>query len=90
MTLKNELIKVLERQGADFVKFVDISNLSKDQNKHYPVAILMGIILSKEYLKKVSDTQDYMMNLIQNNQLAVFVVADSAIQTAMENEQCDL
>ncbi len=66
---ENELKRVLKTQGADFIKFVDISNLSEVQNKNYPNAILMGIILSKNYLRKVTDTQDYMKILVQNNRL---------------------
>ncbi len=69
MTLENELKNLLEAQGADFIRFVDISHLSEDQNKNYPNAILMGIVLSKDYLQKVTDIQDYMINMRKNNRL---------------------
>ena len=69
LPLGKDIERVLAAQGADIIKFVDISSLSEDQNKHFPVAVLMGIILSKDYLKKVSDASEYFVNLIQNNRL---------------------
>ncbi len=57
--LQEELHLELQKQGIDFVHFVDISHLDKDQTKEYPTAILFGIKLSKEYLRKVAANPDY-------------------------------
>ncbi len=54
-----ELITEIEKQGADFIYFVDISNLEEKQNKGYSTAILFGIVLSKLYLRKVAANPDY-------------------------------
>lgn len=64
-----EIKSELKAQGSDFVNFVDISLLSNKQNKGYPNAILIGIILSQDYIKKVTNTPDYVQNMIQNNQI---------------------
>ena len=64
--LKNELIK----QGAEFVSFVDISNLPEAQNKRFPVAVIFGVSLSASYLKEVSQTLDYIPQMIRNKKMA--------------------
>ena len=69
MSLDNELESELKTLGADFVKFVDISLLSNKQNKGYPNAILLGIALSRDFIKKVSNTPDYVKNMVRNNQI---------------------
>lgn len=48
-----ELLFEINNRGIDFVHFVDISPLTKIQNKEFPIAILIGITLSKKYLMKV-------------------------------------
>lgn len=50
LSLENEIQMKLLSAGADFVYFVDISQLSSEQNKNYPVAILIGILLSANYI----------------------------------------
>jgi hypothetical protein len=57
----------LNSKGVDFVKFVDISQLSEKQNKGYPRAILIGILLSPNYLLKVSNTPDYVEKMKRDN-----------------------
>jgi epoxyqueuosine reductase QueG len=69
MSLETEFTSELKKQGAHFVHFVDISHLKKEQNKGYPVAILLGIILSPQYLKKVTDTPEYVQKMKQNNEI---------------------
>jgi hypothetical protein len=56
---QKELLAEIEKQGVDFISFVDISQLSVEQNKGYSTAILFGIVLSKDYLRKVAGNPDY-------------------------------
>jgi len=69
MSLENELISVLKSEGADLVKFVDISALPKKRNKKYPIAILIGIKLSPPYLQKISNTPHYVEKMKQNGRI---------------------
>ena len=69
MNLEEEIQLELKSRGADFVYFVDISQLPAEQNKNYSNAILIGITLSPEYLKEISDTPDFVLNMISNNQI---------------------
>lgn len=66
MSVDNKIKEVLFDKGVDFVCFVDISELSPNQNKQFSSAILLGIALSPEYLQKVSSTADYVQNMIAN------------------------
>lgn len=50
----NELLTELNTRGANFIKMVDISMLSENENKGYIVAILIGIVLSREYILRLS------------------------------------
>lgn len=59
----------LKNLDVDFVHFVDISDLGKEQNKGFSTAILFGIALKPEYLKKVSVTENYTKKMIQNNEI---------------------
>ncbi|EKD93057.1 MAG: hypothetical protein ACD_28C00260G0003 [uncultured bacterium] len=62
-----ELIEAeLAVQGAGFVSFVDVTNLPRVQTRDFPVAILIGISLTKEFVAKVTDTPDYVERLILN------------------------
>jgi len=64
----NHLIETeLKESGANFVHFVDITNLSGKENKNYPNAILFGISLSPNYLQHLMNTPDYVQMMIQNN-----------------------
>ena len=58
-SVENSIRTELQNKGADFVVFADISDLSIQQSKGYPYAILFGIALSPEYLYKVCITSDY-------------------------------
>ncbi len=69
MSLGSKLQKELKRKGADFVCFVDVSQLSVEQNKGYPNAVLIGIILSSNYIRKISETTDYVEKIKNNNQI---------------------
>ncbi|MBI9063902.1 MAG: epoxyqueuosine reductase [Marinilabiliaceae bacterium] len=65
MSLNAELELELKNRGADWLSFVDISHLSIDQTKGYRSAILIGLVLSPEYLQKVTDTSDYVREMIR-------------------------
>jgi epoxyqueuosine reductase len=66
---ERELRAELTEQGTDFVYFVDISQLPDTQNKQYPVAILIGIVLSSNYIQKVLETPDYVQKMVLNNRI---------------------
>ena len=59
-------LKLIEK-GADFVCFVDISGLPRKKTSEFSKAILIGIILSKDFIKKVTNTTDYVKNMIRKN-----------------------
>jgi epoxyqueuosine reductase len=50
----NELLSELNIRGVDFIKAVDISMLSTNENRGYNVAILLGIVLSPSYIYRLS------------------------------------
>lgn len=49
-----ELISELNVHGVDFIKTIDISMLSEKENRGYSVAILIGIVLSPDYIFRLS------------------------------------
>ena len=67
MYLENELKTKLFNCGANFVHFVDISHLPRQQNKGLNTAILFGLPLSPEFIWEVSETDNYVEQLIRNN-----------------------
>jgi epoxyqueuosine reductase len=69
MSLESELKSELYHQGADFIHFVDVSQLSDKQNKQYPIAILVGIVLSPDFILKITNKPDYVQKMICNNQM---------------------
>jgi epoxyqueuosine reductase len=50
----NELISELNTRGVNFIKVVDISMLSEKENRGFSVAILIGIVLSPDYIFRLS------------------------------------
>jgi epoxyqueuosine reductase QueG len=42
---------------------VDISQLPAGQNKHFPNAVLIGIALSPDYLRKITSTNNYVQKM---------------------------
>jgi epoxyqueuosine reductase len=50
----NELISELNTRGVSFVKVVDISMLSTNENRGYSVGLLIGIVLSPCYIFRLS------------------------------------
>jgi len=49
------------------VHFVDVSHLSKQQNKGLNTAILFGMPLSSEFIREVAKTDDYVEQLVRSN-----------------------
>lgn len=68
MDLENEIQAELKNKGAGFIHFVNISNLSSLQNKGFPNAILIGIVLSPGYIQKIIETPDYVKNMVREKQ----------------------
>lgn len=66
-SLQDKIIVKAKSLGADLVRFVDISSLSQEQNLGYPAAVLIGIVLSKEYLEELSRNPDYFNQQKINN-----------------------
>ncbi len=54
----NELIAKLHTRGATFVKVVDISMLSSEENRGYNVGVLIGIALSPSYVLGLSSSKN--------------------------------
>ena len=50
VTSMSELISELNSRGADLVRVVDVSMLSEKENRGYSVAILIGMLLSPDYI----------------------------------------
>lgn len=50
----NELICELNTRGVNFIKVIDISMLSEAENRGYSIAILIGIVLSSDYILRLS------------------------------------
>lgn len=69
MPLNNQLIEKLKGQGADFVSFVDISSLPEKQNRGFQNAILIGMVLSPKYLQKITQTPNYVQNMVRNEEI---------------------
>lgn len=67
MSLQEELENELNNQGADIVRFVDISKLSKEQNKGYFNAILFGITLTPEFIQNITNRPYYLQEMSLNN-----------------------
>ena len=67
MLLESEIREILTRWGATFVLFVNISDLSFQQNKGLNTAILFGLPLSPEFIREVAETDDYVEQLIRSN-----------------------
>ncbi len=66
MRTGSEIKSLLHSRAADIIEFVDISHLHASQNRGFPVAVLIGIVLSPAYLKKVSNISDYVVMMKKN------------------------
>ncbi|MBB2182204.1 epoxyqueuosine reductase [Lachnospiraceae bacterium MD1] len=57
----NEMKSELSNRGISFTKVVDISKLPEKETRGYNIAVLIGLVLSPDYIQKLSesDTTDY-------------------------------
>ncbi|MGQ8338312.1 hypothetical protein ACUNWD_17290 [Sunxiuqinia sp. A32] len=69
MAINSEIQAELENHKVDFVHFIDISQLAKEQNKGFASAILFGIVLSPAYLQEIINTPDFVARMIRNKQV---------------------
>ena len=58
-TLNLEIEQFLRSENVDFVHFVNISILNKQQNRGLPYAILMGIAINPQFIKGVYENPHY-------------------------------
>lgn len=65
MLAETDVKEFLRKQGADFIRFVDISTLDKTQNKGFSTTVLFGIGLTPGYLKEHRETPDFVQKKIQ-------------------------
>jgi epoxyqueuosine reductase len=78
MTLEAELESELRNRGADIVSYIDLTQLSHEQNKGYPNALLIGINISPEYIKRISsskiiDADEFHATEVKTDQLADYI-----------------
>lgn len=59
----------VEKLGADFISYIDISDLTEKENKGYSNAILVGKKLSQSYINTIINTPNYIELMIENNQI---------------------
>lgn len=62
-----EIVSELVKRGADRILFVDISKLPQRQNKGFPNAILIVLVLSRKFIIKVMNTDDYIKYIVHGN-----------------------
>jgi epoxyqueuosine reductase QueG len=67
MKWNRELEIELKKWNVDFVHFVDISHLSRKQNKGFLSAVLFGVKCSPQYLKRVSENLNYVPEMVERN-----------------------
>lgn len=65
-TLEDDIRDKMRGHGVDFIHFVDISQLSAEQNRGFSSALLFGIPLSTSYIEKVLNTPDYTEQLVES------------------------
>ncbi len=78
MTLEAELESELRNRGADIVSCIDLSQVSHRQNKGYPNALLIGIKLTPDYIKRISkskhiDADEFHATEAKTDQLADYM-----------------
>lgn len=66
---KSQINNYLNSEGVNFIHFVDISSLNKNQTRGFTTAILFGIALSPDYIVNVSNTPDFVQRLIQHKKI---------------------
>jgi epoxyqueuosine reductase QueG len=67
MLTEIEITNKLIRQRAAFVRFVDVSEFSPEQNRGLNTAILFGLTLSPEFITEVASNENYVRELVLAN-----------------------
>jgi len=67
MLTEIEITNKLIRRKAAFVRFVDVSEFSQEQNRGLNTAILFGLALSPEFIAEVAANENYVRELVQAN-----------------------
>ncbi len=62
-TTENELMA----RGAKLIHFIDVSQLSEQQNRGLPNAVFFALPLTPGYIRKVFDTPDYVAARVADN-----------------------
>jgi len=62
-TIINKLEEDKRIEKLDFYYLVDVSKLSPQQNKEFPLAILIGKVLSRPYINKVASNPNYVEDM---------------------------
>ena len=65
--LNQEIENELKNQGAELIRFVNISHLDEKQNRQLPTAIVFALPLTAEYVKMVFNMPDYVQARIADN-----------------------
>ena len=65
--LNQEIENELKNQGAELIRFVNISHLDEKQNRQLPTAIVFALPLTAEYVKTVFNIPDYVQARIADN-----------------------
>jgi epoxyqueuosine reductase QueG len=66
MNFTTEITIEAKRLGAEYFFVANISTLPEGLIRNYPAAIVIGVPLSTDYLKKVIDTPDYIEEMKRN------------------------
>lgn len=65
--LNQKIENELKNQGAELIRFVNISHLDEKQNRQLPTAIVFALPLTAEYVKTVFNIPDYVQARIADN-----------------------
>jgi len=58
-SINRQIEDELKNTGVDFIRFLDVSELTDTQNRGLPLAILIGISIDPKFIKKVFDDPEY-------------------------------
>ncbi|MCF7792458.1 MAG: epoxyqueuosine reductase [Candidatus Cloacimonetes bacterium] len=67
--LNLQIKSFLKKQGLDFIHFVDISNLPQKQNQVFSNALLLGIALSPEFIRMITEMPDYVDLMVRTGKV---------------------
>jgi len=98
--MDDEIKKVLIEQGADIVRFIDISCFSKEHTLGYKKAVLFCMVLSKEYIIDIQsgkeidyDNDEYLTKELQVEKLADWLadyIRQKGFQALLQSEESNL